>query len=212
MRQMKSVASPQAPATSRVPSGVNARHPMPCGPMTDPAAFSASSWPGARSDRVVRSRATSAGFATRRRRTTSPLALAIRLASGENATSLTPCSCSFSRNSRRLLRKSHNATSPPCSPQSNFVPSDENANDPTPPSRFPGATICLTCWPVRTSKITTRGLGALASAAAMSRPSGENAIAMMKLCVRRSSVPIRSKARGGKIGLAKSVLDGPLSS
>jgi hypothetical protein len=85
-----------------------------------------------------------------------------------------------------------------------FVPSDKNATELTHPAFFPGATGFLTCLPVRTLKITTCGIGVLVSAAATRQPSGENAIALIKLSVRRSSLPIRSSARVGKDVLASS--------
>jgi hypothetical protein len=90
-------------------------------------------------------------------------------------------------------------------PKSNFVPLGESASDPTPPTRFPGATICLTSRPVRTSKITTRGLGETAPPTATDLLSGEKANDLIQSCVRRSAVPRCSRARGGKEGLAMSV-------
>ena len=68
----------------------------------------------------------------------------------------------------------------------------------TQPRGRSGGVSSLTNRPVRTSKRLTLGTGALASPAAMSRPSGENAMPVMKeLRMRRWSVPICCKARDG---------------
>ena len=84
--------------------------------------------------------------------------------------------------------------------------SGENATHWTQPRGRSGGLINLTNRPVRTSKRLTLGTGAFASAAATSRPSGENAMPVMKeFRVRRSSVPIRSRARGVREFLATCV-------
>src|SRR5262249_18004083 len=118
----------------------------------------------------------------------------------------------LSRNNRRPAETPHSATCPSISPQSNFVPSGENAAVSTQPGPrgFPGATNCLNCRPVCTSKIVIRGLGARRSPAATSLPVGERANERMLPGVRSRSVPIRARARGGRDGLAISVLGGLL--
>ena len=194
----------------RLPSGVNARHAKPAGrTKAGSPGLGASSPPGC----VGRLSTTSSGRATRRTRMPSLPALAIMPPSGENLTSATGPSWTFWRNTSRSRPRSHNAISPPDSPQSNLAPSGAKARRSTGRlitrlllKRTAGAASRLTGRPVRTSKISTSALGGLKHAAAISRPSGENATSPMLPSVNSASVPIRSRARGGRGGWAISTL------
>ena len=78
------------------------------------------------------------------------------------------------------------------------MPSGEKAAVSTQAFHLPGATSSFTRRPLCTSKIVIRALGALKSPAATSSPPGENANERMMPGARSASVPIRTRARGGK--------------
>ena len=197
----------------RVPSGVNARHPNPSGrSKAGSPGLGASSWPGC----VVRLSTTSAGFATRRRRMTS----SPRWPSGRR-----PARTRRRRPPLHGVSRGTGAgrppgptrpTSPPDSPQSNLVPSGEKAR------RRPAPLI------------TRRAQGELRESEPLDRPAGadvedrdprtrgidirggdEPAVRRERdrpdVTIRqRASVPIRSRARGGRGGWALSTSGGAL--
>ena len=170
---------------------------MPCRPMTDPAAIGASSWPGAGSGRVVRSRTTSAGFATRRRRMTSPPRWPSGCHRARMRRPVDLSSCSFSRNSSRSPagpRARPHPRIPPraisCRPARSAIRLD--------PAWHPGGDelLDLPAGPdVEDRDPRATGIGVRGGdepAVGRERESRDES------SVRRSSVPIRSRARGGR--------------